>query len=52
LSKSKGSFLAFFLNTEVTVSLLMDNSLPISRTPLLFSVSSVIFSFTPSLYAL
>ena len=44
LSKSKGSLLAFFFNTEVTVSLLMDNTLPISRTPLLLTHFAVIRS--------
>ena len=52
LSENKGSFLAFFFNTAVTVSLLIDRTLPISRTPLLLRVSSIICSFMPCLHAL
>ena len=44
-STSKGSFLEFFFNSDVTVFLLIPNTLPISRTPLLLSVISIIFSF-------
>ena len=51
-SENKGWFLKFFFKPAQTVSLLIPNTRPMSRTPLPFRVIATIFSFTPFWHAL